>query len=164
MHPALGLGFIAALLLAFSLVCWAIWRRQHARRHAIRSTRSAVSAVDAAYTIVGPTTLREAEERIPMVDDRGNRHFVIRTRTLETVLGPIGPVEVVRQRRLTLPGHGHVSALSDTEFEIFHSHTRLRIDGAAPVAANRAIGWIARRIRYFYHVVTFAGDQRIDHK
>ena len=31
----------------------------------MRKTRIAVMAVDAAYTFMGPTTLREAEDRIP---------------------------------------------------------------------------------------------------
>jgi hypothetical protein len=141
MPPALGFRVIAGLLLALSLVCWLIWRRRQARRQSIRKRRNAVGPVDSAYTIIGPTTLREAEDRIPTIDDHGNRHLVIRTRTLETVLGPIGPVEVERQRRLTLPGHGHVVAVSDTEFEIFHGHIRLRIDCAASVDAPRpAIG------------------------
>ena len=130
MQPALGYGLIACLLLALTLRRLVIWRRQQARRQAIK-TRKAVRAVDPEHTMTGPATLREAEDRIPTIDDHGNRHLVIRTRTLETVLGPIGPVEVERQRRLTLPGHGHVFAVSDTEFEILHSRTRLRIDVAA---------------------------------
>jgi hypothetical protein len=130
MHPALGFGVIAVLLLTLSLVRLAIRRRERGRQ-AVRKTRSVVGAVDTQYAMMGPTTLREAEDRIPTIDEHGNRLVVIRTRTLETVLGPIGPLEIERKRRLTLPGHGHVFAVSDTEFEIFHSRTRLRIDAAS---------------------------------
>jgi hypothetical protein len=140
MHPTLGFGVIAVLLLALSLVFLATRRRREARRQAMSKTRDAVRAANAEDTMMGPATLREAEDRIPTIDDHGNRHLVIRTRTLETVLGPIGPVEVERKRRLTLPGQGHVFAVSDTEFEIFHSRTRLRIDVAAPVGARSTIG------------------------
>ena len=128
MQPALAFGVLAGLLLALSFASWAIRRRQRARRQAKREARNAVRALGSAYTMLGPTTVREAEDRIPTTDLHGNRYTVIRTRTLETVLGPIGPIEVERQRRLTVPGHGHVFAVSDTEFEIFHSRTRLRVD------------------------------------
>ena len=140
MSLSLAIGTLASLVLALSLGRWAIWRRQQARRHAIRKRRSVAHVADSAYSIMGPTTLRDAEDQIPTIDDHGNRHLVIRTRTMETVLGPIGPVEVERQCRLTLPGHGHVIAVSDTEFEIFHNRTRLRLDAAAPLAAPGARG------------------------
>ena len=130
MHPALGFGVIAVLLLALSLVRLAVRRRERGRQ-AVRKTRSVAGSVDMEYSMMGPTTLREAEDQIQTIDDHGNRYVVIRTRTLETVLGPVGPVEIERKRRLTLPGHGHVFAVSDTEFEIFHSRTRLRIDAAS---------------------------------
>jgi len=138
MQPALGFALIAGLMLALGFRRLVIWRRQQARRQAIK-IRRAVRAAAPEHTMMGPATLREAEDRIPTIDGDGNRHVVIRTRTLETVLGPIGPVEVERKRRLTLPGHGHVFAVSDTEFEIFHSRTRLRIDVAAP-AGRASIG------------------------
>jgi hypothetical protein len=134
MPPSLGVGVIAGLLLALSLFRWTIGRRRQASLQGRRERRNDVGALDAANPIIGPTTLKEAEDRIRVIDVHGDRHLVIRTRTLETVPGPAGPVEVERQRRLTLPGHGHVIAVSDTEFEIFHSHTRLRIDAAAGVA------------------------------
>jgi hypothetical protein len=138
MQPALGFGVIAVLLLALSLRRLVIWRRQQARRQAIE-TRKAVRAVAVQHTMMGPATVREAEDRIATIDDHGNRFLVIRTRTLETMLGPIGPVEVERKRRLTLPGHGHVFAVSDTEFEIFHSRTRLRVD-VGPPAGRASMG------------------------
>jgi preprotein translocase subunit YajC len=137
-HASLGFGVVAGLLLALVLIPWGMWRHRKGRRQAHRETRNAARTGDMVHTIMGPTTVREAEDRIPTIDDHGNRHLVIRTRTLETVLGPIGAVEVERQRRLTLPGHGHVIAVSDTEFEIFHTRTRLRIEGAAPSGAPRS--------------------------
>src|SRR4029453_2485604 len=103
MQPALGSALIACLLLALTLRRLVIWHRKQARRQAIE-TRKAVRAVRAKHILMGPAILREAEDRIPTIDDHGNRHMVIRTRTIETVLGPIGPVEVERKRRLTLPG------------------------------------------------------------
>ena len=87
--------------------------------------------------MMGPKTVREAEDSIPTIDDHGNRHFVIRTRMLGMVPGPGGHV-VERQRRSTLPGHGHVFPVSETEFEVFHSRTRLPIDGAAPIHTTRS--------------------------
>lgn len=64
----------------------------------------------------------------PHVDEHGHRQFVIRTRTLETVLGPVGPTERERERRHTLPGQRHVIPLSDTEFAVFHGHVKLHLD------------------------------------
>ena len=133
MEPAFGFGVIALLVLALILVHWSIRRQrvERARRRAIRkAANSSLSAraLDDAYAVLGPTTRREVQDTIPTIDEHGNRHFLIRTRELETVLGPVGPLEVERQQRLTLPGHGHVHALSDTEFEVFHNHMRLRVD------------------------------------
>lgn len=130
MRPELGFLIIAVLLLAWSLSRWTIRSRQ-ARTRALRVTRDAMRAPDGAHD-TGQAALREAEDRIPTIDERGNRYLLIRTRTMETVRGPVGPVEVERRCRLTLPGHGHVFAVSDTEFEVFHSRARLRIDAAAP--------------------------------
>ena len=135
MHPATGFGVIAVVLVALSLVHLVTRRRRQAR---MRKTRDGLRPADAAQSMRGPATLREAEDRIPTIDDHGNRHLVIRTRTLETISGPIGPVEVERKRRLTLPGQGHVFAVSDTEFQVFHSRTRLRIDVAASAGARSA--------------------------
>ena len=77
---------------------------------------------------MGPTTIREVEDQVPTVDERGYRHVVIRTRKLETILGSVGPTEIERERRHTLPGQGHVIPLSDTEFEVFHNHAKLHLD------------------------------------
>jgi hypothetical protein len=88
-------------------------------------------ALDEAYTITGPTTIREVEEQIPTLDEHGNRWTLIRTRTLEAVQGPIGPAEIERNCRHTLPGYGHVYPVSDTEYEVFQGRIRLRVDPAA---------------------------------
>ena len=137
MNPILGFGVVTVLVLVLVLVRWMMRRQrsQQARRRAIRkastsplSARTHARALDQAYTVLGPTTIREIEDKIPTIDDHGNRHIVIRIRTMETVLGPIGPTEVERSRRLTLPGHGHVIELSDTEFELFRDRTKLKLD------------------------------------
>jgi hypothetical protein len=135
MDPALGFGIIAVLVFVQILVRWTVRRqRRQRRRRALRKSTSPLSArtearaLDQAYIIMGPTTIREVEDEVPTIDEHGNRHVVIRTRALETVLGPIGPVEIERDRRLTLPGHGHVIPLSDTEFEVFRDHLKLRLD------------------------------------
>jgi len=92
---------------------------------------------------MGPTTIRETQDEIATIDDHGHRRVVIRTRRMETVLGPIGPAEVERSCRLTLPGHGHVIPLSDTEFEVFSDRTKLKLDtnacqrSAGPDAGRR---------------------------
>ena len=88
-------------------------------------------ALDEAYTIMGPTTIREVEEQIPTLDEHGNRWTLIRTRTLEAVPGPIGPAEIERNCRHTVPGHGHVYPVSDTEYEVFQGRMRLRVDPAS---------------------------------
>jgi hypothetical protein len=88
-------------------------------------------AMDEAYAIMGPTTIRESQDQIPTIDERGNPRIVICTRTLETVLGSVGPTEVERGRRHTLPGYGHVRRVSDTEFEVFHGRAKLMLDIAA---------------------------------
>ena len=93
-----------------------------------RSARTQLQATNEAYTIMGPTTIREVEDQVPTVDERGHRHVVIRTRKLETILGSVGPTEIERERRHTLPGQGHVIPLSDTEFEVFHNHAKLHLD------------------------------------
>jgi hypothetical protein len=85
-------------------------------------------AIDEAYTIMGPTTIREAQDQIPTIDECGNPRIVICTRTLETVLGSVGATEVERGRRHTLPGYGHVRRVSDTEFEVFHGGAKLKLD------------------------------------
>ena len=127
---------VVVLVVAFALLR-AMIRRQRRRgapgraiRKASRSplTRTQARAFDQAYTVLGPTSVREIEDEIPTIDERGNRRVVIRTRTMETVLGPVGPTEVEKGRRLTLPGHGHVVSLSDTEFEVFRDHLKLRLD------------------------------------
>jgi hypothetical protein len=117
MNPILGFGVVTVLVLALVLVRW-MMRRQRIKRARRRAIRKAL----------GPTTITEIEDKIPTIDDHGNRYVVIRTRTMETVLGPIGPTEVERSRRLTLPGHGHVIELSDTEFETFRDRTKLKLD------------------------------------
>lgn len=75
---------------------------------------------------------RQTEERIPMLDDAGNRVIVIRTIVYEAALRSFGPAEIEKQIRYTLPGHGHVTRLSDAEFEVFYGRIKLRLD------ANRA--------------------------
>ena len=136
MAPELGMAVIAVVL--FALIVIRLAHRGSSRQPhppaVSKPTTSALSvhqqmrAVDEASATMGPAAIREVEDHIPTVDDGGNRRTLIRMRTLETVLGPAGPTEVERDRRYTLPGHGHVSRLSDTEFEIFHDHVKLRLD------------------------------------
>jgi len=69
--------------------------------------------------------MREVCDNIPTIDQQGIPRTVIRTRTLETVLGPVGPVEVERNSRYTLPGYGHVARTSETEFVTFREQMKL---------------------------------------
>jgi hypothetical protein len=113
MDPYTGFVLIAVLVVALVLVRWMMRhyvQSRQARRRAIRkastsplSARTQARALDQAYTVVGRTSIREVEDHIPTIDEHGNRRVLIRTRTMETVLGPIGPVEVEHSRRLTLP-------------------------------------------------------------
>ena len=137
MNSITAVGIVTVFVLASVLVGWVMRRKRskRLRRRAIPkastsslSARTQARALDQAYTVMGPTTVREIEDKISTIDDHGNRFIVIRTRTMETVLGPIGPTEVVRDCRLTLPGKGHVIPLSDTEFEVFRDHTKLKLD------------------------------------
>jgi len=98
-----GLGIFTIIVLASLLVRWIMRRQgsQHARRRRIPkaltsplSARTQARALDQAYTVMGPTTIREIQDEIPTIDGNGNRRVLIRTRTIETVLGPIGPAEV----------------------------------------------------------------------
>ena len=73
---------------------------------------------------------RHAEERIPMLDDAGNRVVVIKTIVYQALLRSIGPVEIEGQRWYTAPGMGHVSRLSDSEFEVFRGHIKLRTEAS----------------------------------
>jgi len=136
-----AVGIVIALVLVLVLASvFGRWmmrgkRSKRVRRRAIPkastsalSARTQARALDQAYTVMGPTTIREIEDKISTIDDDGNRRIVIRTRTMETVLGPIGPTEVVRNCRLTLPGSGLVTPLSDTEFEVFRDRTKLTLD------------------------------------
>ena len=69
----------------------------------------------------------DIEERLPIVDANGRRMTLIRTRTFRVVLRSVGPVEVEKSRRHTLPGYGHVRQVSDTEFEVFRGGFRLKL-------------------------------------
>ena len=102
-------------------------RRAHERSQSL-SARTDMRSLEDAYCVLGPSSLREVCDNIPTIDEHGLRRTVIRTRTLETVLGPVGPVEVERDARYTLPGYGHVARTSETEFETFQDHMRLRLD------------------------------------
>jgi hypothetical protein len=95
------------------------------------SPESAPTRMRGVATAAGPTRVRDVEERLPTIDEHGNRVTVIRIRTLETFLGRAGPTEIELHRRHTLPGHGHVSQRSDTEFTVFRSGVTLRLDVAA---------------------------------
>ena len=75
---------------------------------------------------------RQKERHIQMLDDAGNRVVVIETIVLKAVFRSVGPVEIVKERRYTLPGHGHVTRLSNSEFEVFEGHVKLR-----PAAASQ---------------------------
>ena len=128
--------YVIALIATIVVILWAT-RRQTPKKHPPmaaqgplmqRSARTQLQATNEAYTIMGPTTIREVEDQVPTVDERGHRHVVIRTRKLETILGSVGPTEIERERRHTLPGQGHVIPLSDTEFEVFHNHAKLHLD------------------------------------
>jgi hypothetical protein len=103
-------------------------RRAHKRSQSHLSTRADIRSSEDAYCVLGPSSIREVCDNIPTIDEHGRRRTVIRTRTLETVLGPVGPVEVERDARYTLPGYGHVARTSETEFETFQDHVRLRLD------------------------------------
>ena len=136
-----AVGIVIALVLVLVLASvFGRWmmrgkRSKRVRRRAIPkastsalSARTQARALDQAYTVMGPTTIREIQDETPTIDGNGNRRVLIRTRTIETVLGPIGPAGVERSRRVTLPGHGHVIPLSDTEFEVFRDRSKLTLD------------------------------------
>ena len=103
-------------------------RRAHKRSQSHLSARTDTRSLEDAYCVLGPSSMREVCDDIPTIDEHGLHRTVIRTRTLETVLGPVGPVEVERDARYTLPGYGHVARTSETEFETFQDHLRLRVD------------------------------------
>jgi len=133
----LGIPIIAGLIFALVLIRRAL-RRVGARKRRLAvvrkgstsplSARTEMRALDEAYSTLGPTTIREVEEQIPTIDESGNRWTLIRTRSLETVLGPIGPTEIERERRHTVPGYGHAYPVSATEYEVFQGRMRLRVD------------------------------------
>jgi len=76
---------------------------------------------------------RQTEERIPMVDDAGNRVIVLRTTLYESRFRSVGPAEIEKQRRYTLPGKGHVSRLTDAEFDVFCEGIKLRLEEPDPM-------------------------------
>lgn len=78
------------------------------------------------WEFVMPT--RQTEQCIPMLDNTGNRVIVIRTTQYESVFRSIGPAEIEKQRRYTLPGKGHVTRLTDAEFEVFDGRIKLRLE------------------------------------
>src|SRR5262245_55392146 len=84
-----------------------------------------------------PTRVREVEERIPAIDEAGNRWTLIRIRTLVGVPGPTGFVEMERDRRHTLPGFGHVYPISRNEYVVFNGHMKLRVDTEAAADVRR---------------------------
>jgi len=94
----------------------------------LSSTRRALRAAKRREQVNESMPTREVEERLATIDEYGHRMTVIRTRTLETVLEHAGRIEIERSRRHTLPGHGHVSRLSDTEFVVFHDGLKLRLN------------------------------------
>jgi hypothetical protein len=137
MNSITAVGIVTVFVIAAVLVRWIMRRKRNkqVRRRGIPkastsslSARTQARALDEAYTVMGPTTIREIEDKIATIDDDGNRRIIIRTRTMETVLGPIGPTDVVRSCRLTLPGNGPVIPLSSTEFEVFRDRTKLKLD------------------------------------
>jgi PEGA domain len=85
--------------------------------------------------IVPPIAVREVEERIPTIDELGNRRTVIRTRTLASFEGAAGVVEVEEARRYTLPGFGHVYPIANDEYVVFRNHMKLRADPQAAISS-----------------------------
>jgi hypothetical protein len=77
-------------------------------------------------------TISEIEEHLLTIDEQGNRRTLICIRTFEAVYRSVGPLEVERHRRYTLPGYGHVTPLSATEFEVFHGRFKLRLVPTPP--------------------------------
>jgi hypothetical protein len=129
----IGLALIALLVTVLVLLQGVIRKRKRSRRGYKRSqphlaARTDMRSLEDAYSVMGPTTMREVSDDIPTIDQHGRRRTVIRTRTVETVLGPVGPIDVERDARYTLPGYGHVARTSETEFETFRDHIRLRLD------------------------------------
>lgn len=144
---------LIAILLIALLVIWCLLRNEARQKRQLivadrkgsapvplSSTPTQRRALNQTYTIMGPTTLREVEEQIPIIDEHGSRRTLIRIRTLETVVGPMGPAEIERDRRHTLPGYGHVYPVSDKEYEMFHGRIKLRVDPEASLAPQRRMG------------------------
>ena len=138
MNPSIELLLVAALLSLRSIPRRALRSAKRQKRFnessaeaSALSPMSTQNQMRALKEMTGPTTTREVEERLATIDEHGHRMTIIRTRTLETVLGPAGHVEIEHRRRHTLPGHGHVSQLSDTEFIVFHDGLKLRLDATA---------------------------------
>ena len=86
-----------------------------------------------------PVAVREIEERIPTIDEHGNRRTVIRTRTMATFQGPTGVVEIEQARRHTLPGFGHVYPTADNEYVVFRDHTKLRADPQMSISSAESV-------------------------
>jgi hypothetical protein len=84
-----------------------------------------------------PTTVRDVEDLIPVIDHLGNRRTLIRIRTLTGIVGPAGLAEIERDRRHTLPGFGHVYSASDNEYVVFSGRMTLRLDSDAPIATQQ---------------------------
>ena len=102
-------------------------------------------ADSAAERIVGPTTVRVVEEQISTIDEFGNRRTVIRIRTFAMIEGPMGPVEIERDCRHTLPGFGHVYPIAENEYMVFRDRIRLRVDPEVAVARQQRISANAPR-------------------
>jgi hypothetical protein len=58
--------------------------------------------------------------------------IVLRTTLYESRFRSVGPAEIEKQRRYTLPGKGHVSRLTDAEFEVFCEGIKLRLEEPTP--------------------------------
>ena len=84
---AVGIVTVLVLVsvLALVFVGWIMRRKriEQGRRRAIPkaststlSARTQARAIDQAYTVMGPTTTREIEDKIPTIDGHGNRRVV----------------------------------------------------------------------------------------
>ena len=132
---------VTALILGQGAIRKYVLRHRRSRRaqklsQSQLSARTDMRPLQDAYCVLGPSSMREVCDNIPTIDEHGLRRTVIRTRTLETVLGPVGPVEVERDARFTLPGYGHVVRTSETEFETFQDHMRLRVDATGTTTSS----------------------------
>ena len=75
---------------------------------------------------------RYITEKFVAVDDQGEEYTITKTRTFETIKYLDGHTEEFEKLpSLTVPMLGHVNKLSDTEFQIVATGTKLLLKGSA---------------------------------